>query len=360
MIRFTLLSIGFACMTLMAHTQNDPTLKELKRPLADLPLAQATAVGINPDSVQHLVSLIRMTPPSDFRGLVVLKDRKLVVEEYFNTYWRETIHDIRSAGKSVTALLLGIALDKGLIKSEQQSLSEFFPQVKGLKAHIQIKHLLMMSSGLAADDADPNSPGNSSKWLTEPDWVGFALSLPTAFKPGEKFVYNDVCPMLTGAIIEQVSGRKLADFAKDYLFTPLGIREFYWYTGVSRRTGPMGNLYLSTLDLAKLGQLVLNKGSWHGQQLISSGWISRMGQKQFELTDGYAQGYGYYWYRSSVSIGRTTYDYLFASGNGGNLLFVVPQAQLVVSLTSSAYGQGYGHQRSHNIFELILKALVDR
>ena len=173
-----------------------------------------------------------------------------------------------------------------------------------------------MSSGLAADDDDPNSPGNSSKWLTEPGWVGFALSLPMAFKPGKKFVYNDVCPMLTGAIIEHVSGRKLADFASDYLFTPLAIREVYWYTGVSGQTAPMGNLYLSTLDLAKIGQLMLNKGAWHGQQVISSAWISRVEQQQFALSDRYAQGYDYYWCRSSMSIGRTTYDYWFGSGNG--------------------------------------------
>lgn len=359
MIRFTLLVLCLACVTFHANAQNDPTEQKLKRPLVELPLTKATAVGFNSDSIQHLVTLIRTTPPSDFRGLVVLKEGKLVVEEYFNTYWRETIHDIRSAGKSVTALLVGIALGKGLIKSEEQSLSEFFPQAKGLKADIKIKHLLMMSSGLAADDDDPNSPGNSSKWLTEPDWVGFAFSLPMAFKPGEKFVYNDLSPMLAGAIIEHVSGRKLADFAREYLFAPLGIHEFYWYTGVSGHTAPMGNLYLSTLDLAKLGQLMLNKGSWHGQPLIRSDWISRVEQQQFALSDRYAQGYGYYWYRSSVSVKGKAYDYVFASGNGGNLLLVVPQADLVVSLTSSAYGQGYGHQRSHTIFELILKALAE-
>ncbi|WP_354004278.1 serine hydrolase [Spirosoma liriopis] len=160
--------------------------------------------------------------------------------------------------------------------------------------------------------------------------------------------------------IEHVSGQKLADFAREYLFTTLAIREVYWYTGSSGQTAPMGNLYLSTLDMAKIGQLMLNKGAWHGQQLISSAWISWVEQQQFTLSNWYAQGYGYYWYHSSKSIGRTTYAYWFASGNGGNLLFVVPQVDLVVSLTSSAYGQGYGHQRSHTIFELVLKALIDR
>ena len=127
MFRSTVLLLCIAWIMLDANAQNDPTEKKLKIPLAELPLTQAKAVGINPDSIQHLLTLIRTTPPSDFRGLVVLKEGKLVVEEYFNTYWRETIHDIRSAGKSITALLLGIALDKGLIKSEEQSLAEFFP-----------------------------------------------------------------------------------------------------------------------------------------------------------------------------------------------------------------------------------------
>jgi CubicO group peptidase (beta-lactamase class C family) len=347
------------------HCSGQGLPDKLKPPVPGLPVAQLAAVGMNKDSVYKLVKLIRSTPPNDFRGLVVIKDNKLVVEEYFNTYWRETIHDIRSAGKGITALLLGIAIDKGIVKSTEQSIYDFFPQPKFVQPandqhrDIKIKHLLMMSSGLAADDDDSNSPGNTGNWLNESNWVNFAISLPMIFKPGEKYVYNDVCPMLIGAIIEEASGKKLADFARENLFTPLDIREAYWYTAPNGRTGPMGNLYLSALDFAKLGQLVLNKGQWDGKMIISKKWIDAIASNRMDISksDPFASTYGYFWFGSTKKVNGKTYECLYASGNGGNLLFVVPELNLVVSLTSSAYGPGHGHHRSRKIFDFILSSI---
>jgi len=336
---------------------------KLRPPVPNLPWADLTSVKMNKDTIAKLIQVINANPSKDFRGLVVIKDNKLVVEEYFNTYWRETIHDIRSAGKSVTSLLLGIAIDKGLVKSTEQSIYDFFPGPKFTQpkndAHrdIKIKHLLAMSSGLSADDDDNNSPGGTGNWLTEDHWVNFAISLSMIFKPGEKFVYNDICPMLVGAIIEETSGKKLSDFAKENLFSPLGIREYYWYTAPNGRTVPMGNLYLTTLDFAKLGQLVINKGQWQEKKIISPKWINEMSTKQLNLDDGVANGYGYFWWRATKNVNGKKYDCIYASGNGGNVLFIVPSENLVVSLTSSAYGQGYGHRRSRNIFEYVLKSL---
>lgn len=315
-----------------------------------------------------MLELIRTTPPNDFRGMVVMQDGKVVLEEYFNTYWHDTVHDIRSAGKSVTALLLGIAIDKGLVKSVDQSVRDFFPRSQGQVAsedkfaRITIANLLMMSSGLDADDGDENSPGNAEQWMSRDDWAAFAMSLPFRAEPGSKWVYSDVCPMLIGAIIEQQSGMKLADFARRNLFEPLGIREYYWYTGRGGSTGAAGNLYISTFDLAKFGQLVLDGGRWQGKQLISESWIREIQRKRFDIsgTNPFASGYGYFWWLGEKKVGEQTYSFTFASGNGGNVLFVVPGERMVVSLTSSGYGQGYGHQRAHNVFGLILKALQPR
>lgn len=351
--------LSLAIVILIASTEclsQNPLQWDLK----ELPRIEPAAAGFNADSLTKMLELVRKTPPNDIRGIVVLKDNKLVMEEYFNTYWRETIHDIRSAGKSVTAILLGIAIDKGLLKSEDQSVYDFFPQAKKTgRQDITIRHLLNMSSGLAADDDDSNSPGNPGNWLTKADWPAFALALPEVFKPGEKFVYNDLCPVLIGAIIEKTSKKKLADFAKENLFTPLGIREYYWYTAVNGSTGPMGNLYISTLDFAKIGQLVINKGIWNGKKIVSTNWIDKLGKRAFTLPGGFSDGYGYFWWAKKTTIGSKVYDYFFASGNGGNVLFVIPQENLVVAITSSAYGQGYGHHRSHNILNFILKARVD-
>jgi CubicO group peptidase (beta-lactamase class C family) len=341
----------------------DNLTDKLRRPVPELPRADLASVKMSQDTIAKLIKFINSNPPNDFRGLVVIKDNKLVVEEYFNTYWRETIHDIRSAGKSVTSLLLGIAIDKGLVKNTEQCIYDFFPSPKFTQpktdAHrnIKIRHLLAMSSGLSADDDDGNSPGGTGNWLTEDHWVNFASSLPMIFEPGQKFVYNDICPMLVGAIIEETSGKKLSDFAKENLFSPLGIREYYWYTAPNGSTVPMGNLYLSTLDFAKLGQLVINKGRWQGKKIISSTWINEMLTKQLDIDDGVANGYGYFWWRATKNVNSKKYGCIYASGNGGNVLFIVPSENLVVCLTSSAYGQRYGHRRSRDIFEFVLKSL---
>jgi CubicO group peptidase (beta-lactamase class C family) len=350
-------------LTSTTCTGQGDLIDKLRRPVLELPAADLASVKMNQDTIKRLIQIINSNPPNDFRGLVVVKDNKLVVEEYFNTYWRETIHDIRSAGKSVTSLLLGIAIDKGLVKSTEQSIYDFFPNPKFAQPKtarhrdIKIKHLLAMSSGLSADDDDGNSPGGTGNWLTEDQWVNFATSLPMIFEPGQKFVYNDICPMLVGAIIEETSGKKLSDFAKDNLFSPLGIREYYWYTAPNGSTVPMGNLYLSTLDFAKPGQLVINRGKWHGKKVVSSTWINQMLTKQLSIDDGVANGYGYFWWHTTKNFNNRKYDCVYASGNGGNLLFIVPSENLVVSLTSSAYGQGYGHRRSRNIFDYVLKSL---
>lgn len=352
---FTLLPVLFSSLFCLGQTYSP---NPLKPPISALPYADPESVNMKADTLAKLVQLIKSTPPNDFRGIVIIKDNKLVTEEYFNTYWRETIHDIRSAGKGITALLLGIAIDRGLVKSVDQSIYEFFPRAKR-GTDIHISHLLAMSSGLDADDTDETSVGATSNWLTKDDWINFALSLPMVSKPGERYVYNDVCPMLIGAIIEETSEKRLADFANEYLFSPLDIREFYWYTAPNGRTGPMGNLYLSTLDLARIGQLFLNEGHWQGNRIISSVRIKEIAETKINISDSdpFATSYGHFWFKTAKEVNGRAVDCIYTSGNGGNLLFIVPDENLVVSLTSSAYGQGYGAQRSHNIFEYVLRSL---
>ena len=120
----------------------------------------------------------------------------------------------------------------------------------------------------------------------------------------------------------------------------------------------MGNLYISALDFAKLGQLVINKGEWQGKRIISAAWINEISKKRFDISkeDPFADSYGYFWFIATKEINGKKYECVYASGNGGNLLFVVPDENLVVSLISSAYGQGYGHRRSRSIFDYVLRS----
>lgn len=353
-----ILRLLFLSLLFVSAAQSQ-SLDRLNYHLVDLPTIQMESAGVHPDTVSRLIELITTTPPNDFRGLVVIKDNKLVVEEYFNTYWRDTIHDIRSAGKSVTSILLGIAIDRGLVKSVDDDIYTYFPSYQPIDGRrIKIKHLLMMSSGLDADVFDNDSKGNGLNWIAKNDWVNHVLHLSMNYVPGERWVYNDASAMLVGAIIEEQSKMKLSEFANEYLFKPLGIREYYWYTGLGNRTGAMGNLYMSALDFAKLGMLILNDGQWQNQQIVSKGWISEMLKPRLDIEgiDPFAKTYGYFWYNGESHVNGKRYQYSYAAGNGGNLLFIVPEEQVVVSLISSAYGQGYGQNRSQNIFDYILSS----
>lgn len=294
--------------------------------------------------------------------MVVIKDNQIAVEAYFNTFWRISVLDIRSAGKSVTALLLGIAIKDGLIESLDQSLYSLFsqsknPSINGDYKKIRIRDLLDMSSGLDADTDDAQTPGHAVNWMSEDDWKAYLLNVPLVSQPGENWVYADINAVLIGLAIEEASGMSLRDYAQKKLFDPLGIKQVYWYTNASNQTGAAGNLYISTLDFAKLGLVVVNEGKWGDTQFMEEAFVEELiARKKFDLSP-FADTYGMLWYKSTATIRGEEVDYLFASGNGGNHLVVVPDEELVVALTSSAYGPGYGQGRSLTILQMIFSAM---
>ncbi len=362
----TFLKLLALSLTFLTCAQQNPSTNPLRPPIPGIPTVVPSEVGFNVDSLTRLVELIGSTPPRDFRGLVVIKDHKLVVEEYFNTYWRASIHDIRSAGKSVTALLLGVAMKEGLVKNLDQSVYSFFsvseyPNLNEDYEKISLRDLMNMASGIDADTDDSETPGMAVHWIGRDDWLEYILSVPMARDPGEQWVYADINAVLIGAVIEKVSGMSVKDYAEEKLFRPLGISQYYWFTNASNQTGAAGNLFLSTLDFAKIGLLVLNNGMWKNQQLIDPALLAEIKEKNFDLsaTNPYADHYGGFWWKSTRQFGDHEVEYLFASGNGGNVLVVIPDQNMVVALTSSAYGPGPGHQRTYNILSQVVAALEE-
>lgn len=336
----------------------------LRQPIPELPFISWEEAGFNQDSIESLLNQIYDTPPNDFRGLVVIKSNQIVLEEYFNTFWRTSIHDIRSAGKSITALLLGIAIKEGLINDLNQDLYSFFPNDKYPTINedykkIKLRHLMNMASGLDADTDRPQTPGHAVNWIAKADWKEYILNIPLASAPGEKWVYADINPLLIAAVIEEKSGMSLKDYAEQKLFAPLGITQSYWYTNAANQTGAAGNLYLSTLDFAKLGVLVFNKGRWENKQLIDPAFIKELFVEAHKLPGEYslAETYSMFWYKNKQIAGGKILEYIFASGNGGNHLVVIPSEEIVIALTSSAYGQRYAHRRSYNIMRKVLRAM---
>lgn len=331
------------------------------------PVATPSSEDFNQDSLNHLFRLIRETAEHpDFRALIVVRNGKLVVDEYFNSFWYTNIHDIRSAGKSVTSLLAGIAIDKGLIHPSDTVIN-FFPEYKksfgddDRKRKITVRDLLIMSPGLATDDYIENSPGREELMVLTEDFTEFVLSLPMEFNPGERYAYSSAVAFLLGVVVEQASGKKLEDFARENLFSPLGIKDFFWQTSPRGHTTGMGNLYLNARDFARIGYLMLNQGRWEGRQIVSEDWINQSFTPAFNIDDNdpFAHSYGYMWYLTDLEkSGKKTACY-FASGNGGNKVFIIPEYDLVVVTLSSAYGQGYGQFRSHKILNLLFNCLEE-
>lgn len=357
------LIIALFCIS-CSHGQDDFS-NASKAQRFELPEATYEEAGFNRDSINTLLDLINETPHKDFRGIVVIKDNHIVLERYYNTFWRNTIHDVRSAGKSVTTLLLGIAMKEGLIKSLDQDVYSLFSEAKNSYINqdykkVKLRDILDMSSGLDADSDYPNTKGQAGNWMGKNDWKAYLLNIPLVSKPGERFIYADMNPLLIGLAIEEATGMSLKEYAQSKLFDPLGIEQVYWYTNAANQTGAAGNLYITTLDFAKLGLLITNEGTWGNHQLISPEFIEEIKNRKNPAIAKEWNGvdfYGMFWYKDFGTFGGKKMEYMYASGIGGNHLVVLPEQELVIALTSSAYGQPYQHGRSYAIMEKVLNAL---
>lgn len=313
-------------------------------------------------SFEELHTFIQNSPQLNVQGVIVLQDGKRVYETYPNRYATNTLHDIRSATKSIVGLLVGIAVDQGKIKVEDTMLS-FFPEynpgkpIDERKKRITIDNLLTMASGLDADSDDSNSPGNEDYLYEADDWLQFSLDIPMAAEPGSRLAYASMNTFLLGVVLERATGQQFEDFAQTYLFDPLGIDYVRWTNTPKGYVVAQGNLYIAARDMARIGQLVLNEGCWDGKQVLSKQWLQKSFEPRFPTPWSNYDTYGYQWYNHTLTINNTSYPYVFASGNGGQKLYIVPDENIVVVSTSTAYNTGYGQRRSLEILRRVLSSL---
>ena len=293
-------------------------------------------------------------PEANVHAVVVLRDGRLVFETYRKgsdqtwgtglgdvSYEPSMIHDTRSVSKSVVSLLVGVAIDRKLIGSVDERVFSYFPEYEAIrtpeKDTITLRHVLTMSAGLRAnEDAEWNSPYNTEREMYQSvDPYRTVLNQKQWNKPGEQWAYNSGCTMLLAAVLRKVTGKRLTDFAKEALFDPLGIKEFEWITvEPSDEPAAGGGLRLRPRDMAKIGQLVLNKGEWKGRPVVSAGWLEESLKVRYQ---GWGNGYGYQWWLGASDIGGKSYDWIAAWGLGGQRIFIVPELNLVVAITAGMY-----------------------
>jgi CubicO group peptidase (beta-lactamase class C family) len=295
-------------------------------------------------------------------SVVVVKNGKLVAEAYYNGFGRENIHDLRSASKSITSALAGILIAQDAL-SVDDTLADLFDlrnykNFDSRKAEIKIINLLNMNSGLACNDWDSSSPGNEEKMYQSKNWVKFILDLPMELNPGESFSrYCTGGVIVLGDIIAKNSGMKLDSFAARYLFDPLNITNVNWRRSPNGDAAGGGGLRLRPRDAAKFGQLYLNEGVWNNQQVINPEWIEASKQKMTTIYTGVENGYGLLWWKRNFTVRGEIQEVLFASGNGGNFIFLFPNENLAVIFTGSNYNTALTDQPFNILTNYILPSL---
>lgn len=305
-----------------------------------LPVGSIRSSGLDPVAVKQMVEKIVDGAHREVHSILILKDGMLVLEEYFYDYDPSRLHQLRSVTKSFISALIGIAIDRGLIKGRRERILPFFPEysVKNLSAEkqeITIEDLLTHRSGLDCDDEDSNSPGNEQKMGVSDDWVKFTLDLPMAAKSGRGARYCSGGVIVLGRIIEKVSGGSINDFASRHLFKPLGISNFTWrFKPDSSSADTFGQLRLTPRDAAKFGLLYLNGGRYRGRQVISAAWVRDSLSKHSVVND---TDYGYLWWRQWLDVGGVRVDGVAAKGNGGQRIYLWPHLNMVAVITGGSY-----------------------
>jgi CubicO group peptidase (beta-lactamase class C family) len=322
--------------------------------------ASLSSVGLNEIKLLQMLEYLHGDPDHKIHSVVLIKNNKLVFEEYFpgdkfnlgqytgeTGFDREDTHNLCSATKSFVSALIGIAIDEGFIQSVDKEIYNFFPEHSDLflnnplKQTITIKHLLTMSSGIEWDDETYyyNDPRNDIYQLfTVSDPIRYILSKELIETPGTVFAYRNCNTNLLGAIIRRASGQRIDTFAENYLFSKLVITELEWQMLHNNVVFCSGDLRLRPRDMAKFGQLFFNAGIWNQEQIISANWINESVQTRFFMpANWWEDGYGYQWWIKTFHSNSNSYRSYFAQGWGGQCIFVFPENNIIVVFTGGNY-----------------------
>lgn len=291
-----------------------------------LPRSTPEKQGLSSEFLEEFIKEIINTPETCVHSMMIMRNGHVVAEGSFAPYKEEVWHVSNSLCKSITSLAIGIAIGDGKLKVTDSVVellkNRDLPITAKLKKNIQVKHLLIMSSGLGANEAVA---------ATENDWTKVMLESNQLFTPGTHFHYNSMNTYLLAAIIKEVTGEEIMDYLKPRIFEPLGIENLAWGKspeGISK--GGWG-MFIRVEDMAKLGQLCLQKGMWKGKQLVPADYISEMAKYRIDSKCGKGEyGYGY-----QVWLGKRQGSLIF-NGMFGQIVYVIPDLDMVFALTGGS------------------------
>ncbi len=318
----------------------------------DWPVASQIEAGLDPERLCDLVDRIAALD-ANIHSVLIVRSGKLVFENYWagaDQKWGLSLpgteqgpdikHDVRSITKSVTSMLMGIALDRKLIPDLDRPVFSYFPEYAATrtpeKDRILLRHLITMSSGIEWNEMVPYTSARNSEIVMSmmPKPYLYVLSQALAAEPGTVWNYSGGSVALLGAIIQKVSGQRIEEFARESLFTPLGITDFEWAKMADGDAAAASGLRLRPRDMAKLGLLVLSGGLWNGKSVVSAAWLEESLQPRFSTEYGH---YGYLWWLEPFAVGNRAIASVAAFGLGGQRITILPTLDMVIVITTGRY-----------------------
>jgi len=318
-------------------------------PATDWRTASPQSQQLNRKILKRLIKRIRKNSISGIDSLLIARNGYLVTEEYFNGWGPNDLHTLQSDSKSVTSLLVGIALQQGKISSIDKPVLSFFPEYRRIrnlderKSAMTLRDLLTMRTGL--DWSEDPYQGSPLFQLNncQCDWLKFVLDWQMRETPGTRFEYNSGGVILLAGVIRNATSIPTDTFAQRYLFDPLGITQVRWYYGEPDNlphTG--GGLNLRPRDMARIGYLLLRNGRWENQQIVSADWVRQSTSRVVKFPRTFAShpvDYGYLWWLLSLDGEAGTDDrdddIYTAAGAQGQWIFVIPKYDMVIVSTGS-------------------------
>ena len=323
-------------------------------------LATPAERGLDPGALAAITKeLVSREFDHKLDAFLIVREGRLVYELHLHGAELGDLYDLRSVTKSITSLLVGIAVERGELELETPVWSTLGRELpaEDRRAEIHVEDLLTMSSGLDCDDRRFDSPGQEDRMYRRRDWLAFFLDLPLVEGPVTPH-YCTAGVVALGAMLERHSGVAIPEYAASHLFGPLGIEDVIWaHYDRKRGTDTGGHLQMRARDLAKLGQVVLDQGRWAEREIVSPSWIEASTGARVELDD---QGYGYLWWLEQLpGPGGESVSIVYAAGNGGQLLLIAPELELVVVATGRAYNSRAAGVAYAMIQALLVRGFVD-
>lgn len=332
----------------------------------DWPVSPPEAQGLDATALAETAEVVRVGVVYPMvHALLVIRHGVLAFEAYFNGAKVEGLHTLQSVSKSFTSALIGIALARGELKSVDEKVLDFFPGLEGIanlddrKRALRVRDLLTMRTGTDYHENGADSPHEQLNRLDR-GWDKFYLDRPMAQPPGTGFQYDSGGVILLSAILKSRTGVHADVYAARHLFPALGIEKWYWHRNFDGHTHTGGGLSLTARDMAKLGQLYLNKGKWAGVQVLPESWVEESLRMQVDLTPPGQPpaGYGYLWWILAPDPRGAGKELVYAArGRFGQFIFIVPEHDMVVAIQAQAQPGAETNKLMQLFYDRILTAV---